>query len=73
MSRSGPSLALGFGGEHITVPENRGRQDETRARLREAARTVGLRRLPAEPEDGMIQACHEAVSESFRHLGYAEA
>ena len=65
-------LALEFDGEDIVLPENRERQDETRERLRVAAKTVGLRRLPAEPEDDMIQACHEAVSESFRHLGYAE-
>jgi hypothetical protein len=65
-------LAEDFAGEDILLPEHRERHAESQERLRAAARTIGLRNLPASPDDEMLRACHETVAESFRHLGYSE-
>ena len=66
-------LAEDFAGEDIILPDLRGRHAETRDRLRVVAKQLGLRRLPTEPGDEITRSLHEAVAESFHHLGYSEA
>ena len=65
-------LAEEFAGEDILVPEQRQRIVETQARLKEAAKKVGLRKLPNEAGDEVIQVYRSAVEDSFRQLGYVE-
>jgi hypothetical protein len=64
-------LAEEFGGEDILLPEFRQRDAETKQRLKDSARKVGLRKLPAEPGEEYLQVYHHAVQESFEQLGYA--
>ena len=65
-------LAADFAGEDIVLPESRERHRETQDRLRAAAKQVGLRHLPSEPEEAMLRSYQDVVAESLRHLGHAE-
>jgi hypothetical protein len=64
-------LAEVFAGEDILLPEQQERVDVTREGLQEVAKKIGLRRLPAEPDDETMAVYRSAVEDSFRQLGYA--
>ena len=59
-----------FAAEDILLPAFHQQDAETRERLKEAARKVGLRKLPAEPGEEFVQLYRNTVQESFEHLGY---
>ena len=63
-------LAEDFAGEDIVLPEFRERHLDTQERPRAAAKPVGLRHLPSEPEEAMLQAFETALTEAFKHLSY---
>ena len=64
-------LAAEFAGEDILLSEQQQRLEETRERLREVAKKIGLRKLPVAPDDGTMLVYRAAVEDSFRQLGYA--
>ena len=64
-------LAEEFAGEDVLLSDSHQRDAETRRRLKETARKVGLRKLPTDPGEEFLRVYRNAVQEAFEHLGYA--
>ena len=64
-------LSADFAGEDLVVPEHRERVDQAKKDLRELARTLGLRKLPTEPNEASFRQWMDIVSDAFHRLGLA--